>query len=51
MDVSFDFKPGDRVAIVGKVGTGKSSLLLAALGEIPVNKGKIYHEGEISYAE
>ena len=50
-DISFDFKPGERVAVVGKVGTGKTSLLLAILGEIPVNKGRVLHSGEFAYAE
>ena len=50
-NVSFGFKPGERVAVVGKVGAGKTSLLLAILGELPVNGGKARHGGEFAYAE
>ena len=33
-DVNLDIKPGSLTAIVGTVGTGKSSLISACLGEI-----------------
>ena len=50
-NISFKFKPGDKVAIVGKVGSGKSSLLLAVLGELPVSAGTIRSNNEFAYAE
>ena len=34
-DVSFDVRPGDLVAVVGRSGAGKSSLLWGANGLIP----------------
>ncbi len=34
-DVNFSFKPNDKVAIIGKIGSGKTSLLMSILGEIP----------------
>jgi len=33
-DITFKCKPGEVVAVVGKVGSGKSSLLSALLGEM-----------------
>jgi ABC-type bacteriocin/lantibiotic exporter with double-glycine peptidase domain len=41
------------VAVIGKVGSGKSSLLLAILGEVPVVFGelRIKEEAKIAYAE
>lgn len=39
--VSLDVKPGQLVAVVGAVGSGKSSLLSALLGEMHSNKGFI----------
>jgi ABC-type multidrug transport system fused ATPase/permease subunit len=44
-NVSLSVKPGECVAIVGPVGAGKSSLLLALLGEIPVDGGSVTLEG------
>jgi len=41
----------DKVAIVGRVGSGKSSLLLSILGELRVKKGEISHSGLVSFAE
>lgn len=35
--LSFHVRPGELVGIVGKVGSGKSSLLLALLGEMEVS--------------
>ena len=48
--VSFKFKNGDKIAVVGRVGSGKSSLLLSILGELRIN-GEIYHSGKVSFAE
>lgn len=39
--VSLDIKPGRLVAVVGAVGSGKSSLMSALLGEMHSTKGFI----------
>jgi cell division transport system ATP-binding protein len=39
-DVSFQINEGEFVYIIGKVGTGKTSLLKTIYGEIPVKKGE-----------
>ena len=38
-NINFAVKPGEKVAICGEVGTGKSTLLAAILGEVPNIKG------------
>ncbi|KAE9537850.1 hypothetical protein AGLY_005822 [Aphis glycines] len=43
-------KPNRLVAIVGRVGAGKSSLLQAILQELPLIKGSISLRGVVSYA-
>lgn len=43
--ISLDIKPGESVAIVGGVGSGKSSLLLSVLGELKMSKGDISFTG------
>ncbi|KAJ7758491.1 P-loop containing nucleoside triphosphate hydrolase protein, partial [Mycena maculata] len=43
-DLTFDIKSGERIAIVGRTGSGKSSLTLALLRSIPT-EGKIYFDG------
>lgn len=39
--VTFNFKPGELVAVVGIVGSGKSSLLSAVLGEMDKIQGNV----------
>lgn len=39
--LSLDIKPGRLVAVVGAVGSGKSSLISALLGEMHCTKGFI----------
>ena len=39
----YTFKKGERVGMVGKNGSGKSTFLKVALGEVPPDSGKINH--------
>ncbi|XP_038152402.1 canalicular multispecific organic anion transporter 1-like isoform X1 [Cyprinodon tularosa] len=48
-NVSLDIKPGGLVAIVGAVGSGKSSLLSALLGEMHCTKGFINIQGSLAF--
>jgi len=43
-------QPTTVLAVIGKVGAGKSSLIQAILGELPTESGKIEVNGKISYA-
>uniref|UniRef100_A0A672I9F9 ABC-type glutathione-S-conjugate transporter n=1 Tax=Salarias fasciatus TaxID=181472 RepID=A0A672I9F9_SALFA len=47
--VSLEIKPGQLVAVVGAVGSGKSSLISALLGEMHSTKGFINIQGSIAY--
>ncbi|KAJ8951069.1 hypothetical protein NQ318_003767 [Aromia moschata] len=49
-DINLHIPPNSLVAIVGPVGSGKSSLLQVLLGELPPSAGKVYLGGEVSYA-
>lgn len=46
--VSFELYPGERLAVVGASGTGKSLLLRALAGLDPVQKGLIVFKGQSS---
>ncbi len=39
-DVSFSVRPGEFIYLIGRVGSGKSSLLKSLYAEVPVNAGK-----------
>lgn len=39
-DVSFDIFPGELVYIVGKVGSGKTSLIHTLYAEVPIDSGR-----------
>ncbi|XP_070327616.1 ATP-binding cassette sub-family C member 4 isoform X2 [Odocoileus virginianus] len=47
--LSFTVRPGELLAVVGPVGAGKSSLLSAVLGELPLNQGQVSVHGRIAY--
>lgn len=48
-NVTLNVCKGEILAITGPVGSGKSSLLTAVLGEIPVCEGTISYYGKVSY--
>ncbi|XP_053524633.1 ATP-binding cassette sub-family C member 2-like, partial [Artibeus jamaicensis] len=48
-DVNLDIMPGQLVAVVGTVGSGKSSLMSAMLGEMENVHGHITMKGSIAY--
>ncbi|XP_065495552.1 ATP-binding cassette sub-family C member 2 isoform X1 [Caloenas nicobarica] len=48
-NVTLDIVPGSLVAVVGAVGSGKSSLVSAMLGEMENIKGHINIQGSLAY--
>ncbi|KAH3668586.1 hypothetical protein OGAPHI_002340 [Ogataea philodendri] len=44
-DINIEFKPGKINIIFGATGSGKTSLLLALLGEMDLEKGSVYLPG------
>uniref|UniRef100_A0A8C7R4X5 ATP-binding cassette, sub-family C (CFTR/MRP), member 2 n=1 Tax=Oncorhynchus mykiss TaxID=8022 RepID=A0A8C7R4X5_ONCMY len=49
VSVSLEIKPGKLVAVVGVVGSGKSSLISAMLGEMHSSKGFINVQGSVAF--
>jgi ABC-type multidrug transport system fused ATPase/permease subunit len=43
-DLSFDIRPGERIGIVGRTGSGKSSLALALLRCV-FTEGRVMYDG------
>lgn len=48
-DISFSVNKGQMLAVTGPVGSGKSSLLMAILGELPTINGRVSFNGRIAY--
>ncbi|XP_016989332.1 probable multidrug resistance-associated protein lethal(2)03659 [Drosophila rhopaloa] len=48
--VNLRVQPGTMLGIVGRTGSGKSSLIEAILGELPAESGEIKVNGTMSYA-
>lgn len=44
-DISLTVAPGEKLAIVGPVGSGKTSLLLTLLDELPLRSGRLSFQG------
>lgn len=49
--VTFIFEKGKHYFICGKTGSGKSSLLLSIIHELPFNEGDLDIKGKIAYIE
>lgn len=49
-NINFEIKSGELMIIVGRVGSGKSSVLMSILGELPLTSGQMCTQGLISYA-
>ncbi|KAG1677883.1 Multidrug resistance-associated protein 4 [Nymphon striatum] len=49
MNINLEALQGDLFMIVGPIGSGKSSLLMAMLGELPIYDGKVKICGRIAY--
>ncbi|XP_074647217.1 multidrug resistance-associated protein 1-like isoform X2 [Tubulanus polymorphus] len=48
-NLNLDVKRGSIIAVVGQVGSGKSSLVNAMLGELKVQSGSVNIDGSIAY--
>lgn len=48
-NIELEVKRGEKIAVCGPVGAGKSSLLYAILGEIPKSSGNVNVLGSIAY--
>ncbi|XP_061571906.1 ATP-binding cassette sub-family C member 4-like [Cololabis saira] len=49
-NVSVTVKSPQLLAVIGQVGAGKSSLLSAILGELPIDSGTLRVKGRLTYA-
>lgn len=49
-NINIKLSRGELLAVVGQVGSGKSSLLNVILKELPVNSGTVQMDGKIAYA-
>jgi ABC-type multidrug transport system fused ATPase/permease subunit len=49
MGMDVRIKKGQLVAVVGSVGSGKSSFLSALLGEMSLRSGDVYMKGSVAY--
>lgn len=49
-NLSYDVRAGELMIIVGRVGSGKSSVLMSILGELPLVSGRMSIQGQISYS-
>lgn len=48
--LNFRLRHGQLCTITGRIGSGKTSLLLALLGELPLRSGSIEINGRVAYA-
>ena len=48
-NITLNIRKGEMLAVTGAVGSGKSSLLTAILGELPVRTGTVSYHGKVAY--
>ncbi|XAR70216.1 Xenobiotic-transporting ATPase [Bertholletia excelsa] len=48
-NINLDVKHGEKVAICGEVGSGKSTLIATILGEVPYVNGTVFVKGKMAY--
>ncbi|EDV20619.1 uncharacterized protein TRIADDRAFT_50946 [Trichoplax adhaerens] len=48
-NINFNVPTGSLIAVVGHVGSGKSSLVSAILGEMDKSEGNVYVKGSVAY--
>ncbi|KAK3795777.1 hypothetical protein RRG08_031858 [Elysia crispata] len=48
-DITVSVRPGRLVAVIGPVGSGKTSLLMTILGELSIQAGSVRAHGKIAY--
>ena len=48
-NVSFEMKRGEKIAVIGRVGSGKSSLLLSLMNELEIVEGRVQLNGSVAY--
>lgn len=48
--IDFTIRPGESLVILGRVGSGKSSILMSILGDLPIVSGDLTLYGRVSYA-
>ncbi|XP_060579428.1 ATP-binding cassette sub-family C member 3-like [Ruditapes philippinarum] len=48
-NITLKVRPGELIAVVGQVGSGKSSLISACLGEMVRMSGKVTLKGKVAY--
>lgn len=48
-DLSFHLNKGELLKVSGANGSGKSSLVMAIAGDIPINSGEVKVDGKIGY--
>lgn len=49
-NLNFSSKSSELLIIIGRVGSGKSTILNAILGELPISQGQVSISGNISFA-
>ena len=50
-DINLNIKKGTLCSLVGRVGTGKSTMLLSFLQEVPSIQGQLRFDGRVAYVE